>query len=323
MLKRKRKLNYAKYGYLFVLPFVIAFVLFQLLPLLQTLRLSFCENYTDPLTNTEVGPYFNGLENYKSALLSRRGVWFKTSFVDALGNTMLIWLMGFIPQLLMALLLAVWFTDFRVKLPGQGAYKVLTFMPNIITSACIALLFNSLFSYPNGPVNQILTGLKILPEAFNFIDNKTAVRWIIAFINFWMWYGNTSIILTAGILGINTALFEAASVDGASSRQIFTHITLPLLRPIMLYTLVSSLSGGMQMFDIPKLFTKYGNGDPNYCARTVTMYIRELAFTGSFQTGKAAAVSMLLFVVTAILAAITFFLMRDKDQSRKRRGIAV
>lgn len=318
---RRKRLNYAKYGVMFVAPFVIALIVFQLLPLAQTVGLSFCENYTDTLTNTEVGPTFNGLENYRAVLQSRRGVWFDTSAVQSLGNTFVMWMMNFIPQLGLALLLAVWFTDVRVKLRFQGAYKMMTFMPNIITAASIALLFNSLFSYPNGPINQLLLSLNLLGEPFNFIDDKWSVRWIIAFINFWMWYGNTMIVLTAGILGISPTLFEAAGVDGASSRQTFRYVTLPLLKPIMLYTLVTSLAGGMQGYDIPKLFTKYGNGDPNYTSRTIAMYIRELAFTGSFQLGRASAVSMILFVVTAILAAIMFFIMRDKDEPRELRSV--
>lgn len=318
-LRRRKKLSYARYGYYFVLPFLVAFTLFQLLPLIQTFWFSLCDYYTDTMTNTQVGPVFSGLANFKAILISRRGVWLDTSAVDSLVNTLIIWMMNFIPQILLALLLAVWFTDIRVRLRGQGAYKTLIFMPNIITAASIALLFNSLFSYPNGPVNQVMVSLGILPEAFAFIDQKWSVRILIAFINFWMWYGSTMIVLTAGIMGISPTLFEAASVDGASSRQIFHSVTLPLLKPILLYTLVTSLSGGMQMYDIPKLFTKYGNGDPNYCARTVTMYIRELAFTGSFQMGRASAVSVLLFAVTGVLAAIVFYMLRDRDAQPERK----
>ena len=129
------------------------------------------------------------------------------------------------------------------------------------------------------------------------------------------------IVLTAGVLGISPSLFEAARVDGASSWQIFKSVTLPLLRPIMLFTLVNSAIGGLQMYDIPKLLTTSGYGDPDYTTRTITMYIRELAFTGSRQMGKASAASLVLFVVTLFFSLILFYIMRDKDAIREKKTI--
>ncbi len=276
--------------------------------------LAFCENYTDTMFNQEIGPTFNGLENLKSVLISKEGVWFDTFTIDALRNTIIMWLMNFIPQIVLALILAIWFTDTRVKLKRQGAYKMLVFMPNIITAATISVLFYSLFNFPNGPINQVLVNSGLLGESFRFFSSKWATRGIIGFINFWMWYGNTMIVLCAGILGISPTLFESARVDGATSFQIFKGITLPLLRPILLFTLVNSAIGGLQMFDIPKLLTISGLGDPDNTTRTITMYIREIAFSGSRQMGKASASSLVLFVVTLFFSLLLFYIMRDKDQ---------
>ena len=155
--KQKRKtVEYSRYGYFFIAPFFIVFAIFQLWPLIYTIGLAFCENYTDTMFNVEVGPTFNGFANLKDVLVAKDGTLFDTFTFRALWNTIIMWLMNFIPQILLALILAVWFTDTRVKMKAQGAYKVMTFMPNIITAATISVLFYSLFNDPNGPVSQLL-----------------------------------------------------------------------------------------------------------------------------------------------------------------------
>ncbi len=319
--KKRKTVEYGRYGYFFIAPFFIVFLFFSFWPLIYTIGLAFCENYYDTMFNMEVGPTFNGLANFKTVFVSNSGTLFNTFTFNALWNTIIMWLMNFLPQILLALLLAVWFTDTRVKLKAQGAYKILTFMPNIITAATISVLFYSLFNFPNGPINQALIYLGIIKDPYNFFLSKWATRGIISFINFWMWYGNTMIVLTAGVLGISPSLFEAARVDGATSGQIFRNITLPLLRPIMLFSLVNSAIGGLQMYDIPKLLTNSGLGDPDFSTRTITMYIRELAFTGARQMGKASAVSVVLFIVTTIFSLILFYIMRDKDAIREKKEI--
>ncbi len=319
--KKLKTVEYGRYGLYFIIPFFLVFIIFQLWPLIYTMGLGFCENYTDSMFNKEIGPTFNGLQNLKEVLISKEGVWFDTYTCQSIATTLILWIMGFVPQMLFALLLAVWFTDTKVKLKGQGAYKVMIFMPNIITTATVAVLFYSLFNFPKGPINQILVQIGWLEAPFRFLQTKWATRGVIAFINFWMWYGNTMIILTAGVLGISPALFEAARVDGATSFQIFKKITLPLLKPIMLFTLVNSAIGGLQMFDIPKLLTTSGMGDPDFTTRTITMFIRQTAFTGARQMGKASASSIVLFVVTLFFSLLLFYVMRDKDAIKEKKQI--
>lgn len=323
-MKRKKDIKlvrYDKYGYYFIAPFFIGYLLFSMWPLIYTIGLSFMENYTDPLFNKEVGPTFNGFENFKTVLIGLDGKWFHTPTFHSLYNTLIMWLVNFVPQILLALLLASWFTDTKLRMRAQGGFKVLMFMPNIITASTIAVLFYSLFTYPSGPVNLILQEIGIIEVPFDFFRSKTGTRLIIGFIQFWMWYGNTMVILIAGILGISPNLYEAAMVDGASSRQSFFTITMPLLRPILLYTFVTSAIGGLQMYDIPKLLTTSGNGDPDNATRTITMYIREMAFTGGRQMGKASAVSMVLFVVTLTFSLLLFYIMRDRDGIKERKEI--
>lgn len=321
--RRIKGVSYSRYGYYFIAPFFIAYLIFQAYPLANTIYLAF-QKYMITGTNKVVGPTFNGFKNFQNVLT-------KGSTLQAFENTAVMWIINFIPQILLALLLAKWFTDTRLKLRGQGAFKVMIYMPNIITAASISVLFYSLFAYPQGPVNSVLAQLGVIDKAIYsdagsaalvaipFLEKGWHTRLIIAFINFWMWYGNTMIVLIAGMLGINPSLFEAAEVDGASPNQTFTKITLPLLKPILLYTLITSLIGGMQMYDIPQMMQQQGSPAKDM-TMTVTMYIMELVYTGTKDYGRSAAVSVLLFLVTGALSLVLFYLMRDKDAAAERKA---
>ena len=313
---RRKRVEYGKYGYLFIAPFFITYLVFQFGPLLYTVALSFFEYYKKGLKT--VGPNFVGLKNYFSAFRGTDGALFGSMTFKTLGNTIFMWMMNFVPQILMSLLLAAWFTDTKVKLRGQGAYKVMIFLPNIITAASISVLFYSLFN-SNGAITHILQNMGVIAKDYDFMLHALPTQLLIAFIQFWMWYGNTMIILIAGILGINPSLFEAAMVDGATSFQIFRKITLPLLKPIVLFTLVTSAIGGLQMYDIPALFNvnQGGDGMPDYASTTITMYIRKLTLTAS-DFGKASATSMILFIVTLIISLLFFHFLGDKEQKQKR-----
>jgi multiple sugar transport system permease protein len=213
-------------------------------------------------------------------------------------------------------LLTAWFTNKRLNIRGQGAFKILLYMPNIITAGSIAVLFGSLFAYPMGPVNSLYEMLGWSP--FDFLQDKTTARGIVAFIQFWMWYGNTMIVLIAGVMGISPDLFESAQIDGANARQTFFRITLPNLRTIMLFTLVTSMIGGLQMFDIPQLLNRNAGG-PDNATLTASVFIYQQAFRGSYMYNRAAAASMIMFVIAAILSAIVFYLMRDRDAARVKK----
>ena len=117
---------------------------------------------------------------------------------------------------------------------------------------------------------QLFFNLGLIPEGFNFYLNNWSARLLVSFIQFWMWFGNTMVILIAGILGVDPSLYEAAELDGASRVRQFFSITLPLIKPIMLYTLITSLVGGLQIFDIPYLFLA---GGPDNATLTISVYI--------------------------------------------------
>lgn len=301
MNKKKKGFSYAKYGYLFSLPFVLAYLVFSLYPTIYTIVLGFTD--CKGLGNTNWKFITDDLfRNYKAILTNE-------TFFTAIKNTLIIWLANFIPQISLALLLTAWFTSRRNKIKGQGFFKVVFYMPNIITAATIAILFNVLFAYPKGPINDILTSLGVVKDPFYFINSPTASRAIVAFIQFWMWYGYTMIILVSGVLGINPEIYEAAEIDGASESEIFWQITIPNLKPILTYTLITSLIGGLTMFDIPRMFN---NGNPANATLTASVFIYNQAFSGSYMYNRASAASMILFIGIAICSAFVFAMMKDK-----------
>ena len=224
-----------------------------------------------------------------------------------------------IPQILVSLLLAAWLTNKKVRVKGTGAIKVIIYLPSIITAASIAVLFKEMFTQ-YGTVTKTLRDIGLISENFDFMASVGGTRGLISMILFWMWFGNTTLLLISGILGINPGLYEAAEIDGASGWQQFRYLTLPLLKPILLYVLVTSSIGGLQMYDIPALFNVPETGLvglPNDTSTTMSMYIMRMYNT---DVGKAATVSVLLFIVTLIISLILFYSMRDKDAAEMKKA---
>lgn len=322
-----RSISYAKYGYMFILPFFLVYAFFQVYPLFNTFYLSFMPN-SMKTTTMPAGTESVGLQNYIALLTGEGGRQFKAvheSFTRVLGNTVILWLGNFIPQIILSLLLAAWFTDAFLKIKGKGFYKIVMYMPNIITAASVAALFVMLFGDSKyGAINTLLINTGIKDTTTAFVSGENTSRVIIMFIQTWMWFGNTMIMLMSGIMGINPSLFEAASIDGATPTQQFFQITMPLLRPIMIYTLVTSMIGGLQMFDIPYLFNT-GTAQ-NKATETVAVFIYNHFHSFPVNFGYAAAASVLLFIITAALGVICFMFNKDDDpraaeKKRSKNGL--
>ncbi len=307
---KKGRIDYSKYGYFFIAPFFIVFLIFSFYPILYTFYTATTDavGLEHRLDNNFVGVFTNFAQFFDSTSTTFSKFW------GSFGNTVIMWLFNFIPQIGIALVLASWFTDTRLNLKFQGGFKVMIFMPNIITAATIGMLFFSLFSYPVAPVNTIMQSLGVINQPFEFFRSVEWSRGIISFIQWWMWCGNTMIIMIAGISGINPSLFEAALVDGCSSRQTFWKITLPLIKPILLYNLVTSLVGGMTMFDIPHLMTQ-GNPIQNglETTNTVARFIYTQGFSGSYNFNTASAASVVLFIIIVICSVLLSVIMKDRD----------
>ena len=299
------EVSYAKYGYMFIAPFFIAFLIFQFIPLLQTIYYSFFEYYRSGLKI--IGPNPVGFENYAAL--------FEADFGKYAGNTIIMWVLGFIPQIVISLLLAAWFTDVRLKIKGKQFFKVVIYMPNLIMASAFAILFFALFS-DKGPVNSTLVSMGILSHPFRFMSSVWGTRGLVGLMNFLMWFGNTTILLMAAVMGINPSLFEAAELDGCSPRQTFFRVTLPMIRPILVYVLITSMIGGLQMFDVPQILTN-GKGTPDRTSMTLIMYLNNHLFSKNY--GMAGAVSVILFIIAAILCLIVYFTLNADDDSKRIR----
>jgi len=357
-----------RWGYFFVAPFVLAFLVFNFWPTINTMLISATDlqglrsDYVfynakcpsckgegvsveiDGTTGALIFDEFGNIKEFDCPACEGSGRVLPVSynykrlvndryFWSALGNTFIIWMLNFIPQLGIALVLAIWLSDSQLNLTGKGLFRAVVYMPNLLTAASVALLFRSLFGYSGhvqAPVNQFLrifdiqatvtlASGEVVREAFNFFRSVPFTRGLVAFIQWWMWYGHTLILLMAGITSIPTSLYESAVVDGANSRQTAWFITLPLLRPMMLFILVTSMIGGMQMFDIPFLLTDRFGG-PDNKIRTTVLYQYNIAFMGANDRAYGSAISIGIFIVTIILALLIFFFLQDRSELKKRKG---
>lgn len=300
-VNKSKVVRYNKWGYIFLAPFFIVYFVFSLVPLISTFYNSFFENFLSGLK--QVGPNFVGFDNFVK-------IFQQGDLLKYAGNTCIIWLLGFIPQILVSLLLAAWFTDVRLRIKGAGFFKTVIYMPNLIMATAMAMLFFTMFS-DGGPINDILVNIGLLDEPYRFTTEMAGNRGLIAFMNFLMWFGNTTIMLMAAMMGVDTSLVEAAEVDGAKHFQIFRFITMPLIKPILVYTVITSLIGGVQMFDLPQIFTN-GYGNPNHTSTTLIMYLNEHIAT-SKNYGMAGALSVILFIFTAVLSLVVYHVLTKKE----------
>ncbi|MCC8103139.1 MAG: sugar ABC transporter permease [Clostridiales bacterium] len=305
-IRRKKILDrYNRMGYLFCAPFVIVFLIFSVYPVLRTLYISF----TDAKLTT-LNASFTGLSNYIRVINDK-------FFWKALGNTIRIWGVNIVLQLGLAFLLTIVFSDVKYKMRGLGVFRALYYLPNIIAATSIAFLFSTLLDWRYGTFNQIINMIcKLFGQSYNPIDwlgSSATAGYVIAVISAWMWFGNSFIMLMAGVQGISKEYFESAAIDGANRWKIFGKITLPLLRPIMLYVTITSLIGGLQMFDLPYLMASKSSASYQ-SVQTVVMYLYKFGFeTGTTQIGYASAIAYVLFLIILVCSVIQLKFLNKED----------
>lgn len=305
-MKKKSIKNYNRAGYLFVLPFVIVFLIFNVYPVLRTLYLSF--------TNAKIAGVgkiqWVWFDNYIRVITDK-------FFWRALGNTLRIWGVNIVLQLSLAFLLTIIFSDIKYKIKGLGIFRVIYYLPNLIAATSVAFLFKTLLDWRYGTFNQIIYQVfKFFGKSYNPIDwlgTAAHAGSTIAVISAWMWFGNSFIMLMAGVQGISKDYFEAAAIDGAGRWTVFGKITLPLLKPILLYVAITSLIGGLQMFDLPYLMADKASASYN-SVQTAVMYLYKFGFeTGTTQTGYASAIAYILFLIILTVSVVQFKLFNKED----------
>lgn len=284
------------YGLLFVLPFVGGLLFFRLYPFFKTL-------YTS-LTNTNMIHFTNdfiGLDNYRRLSAD-------PTFLSSLWVTVKIWAMNIAPRLGIALLCAVVFAQSRMR--GKQFFKMVFYFPNLVNAATIAVLASLLFNWQTGTINRLLMSLKWIGEPINWLGMPDSAQGVVAGLIWWMWFGYSAIMFTTGILSIPIEINEAATIDGANAFQRFLYITFPMIKPAFAYVFLTTLVGGLQNFEIPRVITD-GIGSPKKALLTMTLQMYILAFR-SMQHGYASAYAMGIFMFTALVAAVSYRFLNKK-----------
>ena len=280
-----------------------SFLTFSIYPVLLTLYYSFT-NYTG-----SQGEEVVGFANYVRMLTD-------TYFIEAFVNTIKIWGINFVLQIGLALALALLFSDLRLKLKGLAFFRSFFYLPNLITISSVALLFGILLDWQHGSLNMMLLKLGIISDPINWLSQPVTAQLSVSLILTWMWFGHSFIIVMAGVSGISQDFFEAAYIDGANRWQMFTNVTMPLLKPILLYIMITSLIGGLQLFDLPLLITD-GVGAPDGALNTMVLYLYNQAFKYN-NYGYASAVAYGLFLITLVFSAIVFKGMFRKERAAQK-----
>lgn len=279
-LKRRQSLI----GWLFILPASALIFVFYFYPIARALWLSF-------QTGVGVNLQYAGLFNYQRLFSDNV---FKLSLTNVF-----IFLIIQVPiMLILALILASLLNDPTLKF--RGFFRTALFLPCATSLVSYAIVFRSLFAL-DGFVNYLLTTLSIIDKPINWAGNPWTARLLIVIALTWRWTGYNMMFYLAGLQNIDTSIYEAALIDGASGFTRFTKITIPLLKPIILLTTTMSTNGTLQLFDETMNLT---NGGPANATLSVSQYIYRLSFQYSPRFGYAAAISFVIFILVAILALI-------------------
>lgn len=285
---------------LLIIPFMVVFCIFSLYPVIRTFMMGFYNIRRNKET-------FIGIDNYERVFKDKL-------FGEALTNTIVIWGLNIIIQLAIAMLLTMVFSDQKYKVKGLSVWRAIYYLPGIIASTSVAALFRSLCDWQYGSINRLMVDAGIISSSINFLGESRPAQLLVSLIQAWMWFGNSFLLLMAAVQGVSRDYYEAAAIDGAGRWTTYFKITFPLIRPVFLYVIVTSIIGGMQLFDMPFLFGSYF-GNPNGSLRTMVLYQFAMAFKHN-QMGYASAMAVVLCLMIAVLSVIAYFLMyggRNKE----------
>ncbi len=295
--RRLHRLDAVVSPYLYVGSFFVVFCAFGLFPLGYTAWMSLTDrNLLNPTT------HFVGLDNY-TALIHDSYFW------NAVENTLAIFLISTIPQLMFAMFLAY---VLNTKLRARTFFRMFVLLPQVTSLVAVALIFTQLFSHDYGLVNYVLGWFGI--HAINWEAGRLSSWIALSVMVTWRWAGYNALIYLAAMQGIPDELYEAAAIDGAKPWRQFRHVTIPLLRPTIIFTVIVSTIGGLQLFTEPYLFEPLKQGATGGSARqyqTVVMYLYEKAFAGTqFDFGYAAAIGWALVLLIAVISLVNFLIVR-------------
>ena len=284
----------------FVAPFVICFFLFNLFPILYSFQLSFYD-WSGVGEKT-----FVGLANYVRIVTEDK------MFLKSLGNTLFMMVISFPFAIIFGLVISAFLSNLK---HGRRFFQTVNFLPYITTPVAIGLIFTFLFDRNTGMVNRLLELLNV--NGLNWLGNPRLAQVVIAIMIAWKYTGYYMALYLAGITSISEDIYEAARVDGAGALTIFRKITMPLLKPITIFLIVTSMIGGLQLFDEPNLMFNVSTtsviGGPDRSCLTLLWNFYDVAFGSTAKLGYGSAVAVCIFIVIVLISLIGMKLMNRKE----------
>jgi cellobiose transport system permease protein len=288
--------------YLYVAPFFVIFAIFGLYPLVNTFWVSMHD------AAPGIPGEFIGMKNYTQ-------LWSDSQFWHSVQNTFGMFILSTVPQLLLALILA---NALNRRIRGRTFFRMAIAVPIITSTAAVALVFGQLFGRDYGLINQLLE-LFGKTENLDWRASRFASWAAISTMVDWRWTGYNSLIYLAAMQAIPKDLYESAALDGASRRRQFWQITVPMLRPTIIFTVIISTIGGLQLFTEPLLYSSGAgaiSGGSTGQFQTVTMYLYQATFS-RFRYGYGAAVAWVLFLLIVLTALINYLITRRINSAGK------
>ncbi len=275
--------------YLYIAPFFLLFAVVGLFPLIYTGWVAL--NKWSLITGDQG---FIGLGNFSYVLAQPR-------FWDAVTNTFSIFLLSSVPQILLAIFIAAMLD---ANLRAKTFWRMGVLVPYVVAPVAVALVFGQLFADDSGVINTLLVQIGINPIGWHS-ERLWAHVAIATMVNF-RWTGYNALIFLAAMQAIPRDVIEAAVVDGANRWKTFINVTIPMLRPTIIFVVITSTIGGLQIFDEPRMFDNFGLGGADREWMTVTMYLYEIGWNTQRNLGRAAAIAWLLFLIIVVFALLNF-----------------
>lgn len=280
-------------GYLYTSPFFVIFAVFGMFPIVYTFWVGF--HKWDPFSE----PKWVGLDNFVQLVADDR-LWL------AIRNTFSIWLLSSVPQILIALWVAWILNHSRIK--GSTFWRSVVLVPNITSVVAVAVVFGQLFGRDYGMVNWLLTILGFSP--IDWVNGTLASHILISIMVIWRWTGYNALIYLAAMQSVPEELYEAAELDGASKFRQFIEITIPQIRPTLIFTIIVSTIGGLQIFAEPLILDGQGySGGVNRQFSTVTLFMFEQGFS-RFEYGYASAIAIVLTLIVVSFSIVNYLIVR-------------
>lgn len=296
--------------YLYIAPFFILFALVGLFPLLYTGWVAL--NRWSLITGNQG---FIGFGNFSYVLDQPR-------FWDAVVNTFSIFLLSSVPQMIIAIAIA---SVLDANLRAKTFWRMGVLVPFVVAPVAVSLVFGQLFADQSGVINAILTNIGLDPIGWHSERFWSHIA-IASMVNF-RWTGYNTLIFLAAMQAIPRDVIEAAVVDGASRWRTFFHVTVPMLRPTIIFVVITSTIGGLQIFDEPRMYDNFGLGGPDREWMTVTMYLYELGWGSQRNLGRSAAAAWLLFLIIVLFAVVNYAITQristtEGRQAKTRKVVA-